>query len=305
MRVRVIAMLLTTLSLAASPAPVPRVSTALTGHVFTHEIQAGDTLASLGARYGAGAAVLARRNGRPLSKRLLPGELLIIDNRHIVWPAEPSNGPVIVVNLPQRMLFRIVDGRVDAHYPVAVGRATWKTPRGPFTIIEKEVDPTWDVPPSIQAEMRREGKPVITSIPPCPANPLGRYWIRLSHQGVGLHGTNAPGSIYRFTTHGCIRLHPDDVAALFERVSVGDAGLTAYDPVLLARLADGRIFAEVHPDPYKQGPDPLRHLRTLAQSAALTDAIDWTGVEDVIRQREGVAVDVTRAAPAPSTGQPD
>jgi hypothetical protein len=185
---------------------------------------------------------------------------------------------------------------------VAVGRATWKTPRGPFTIVEKEVDPTWDVPPSIQAEMRREGKPVIASIPPCPANPLGRYWIRLSHPGVGLHGTNAPGSIYRFTTHGCIRLHPDDVAALFERVSVGDAGLTAYDPVLLARLADGRIFAEVHQDPYKEGPDPLRHLRALAESAALTDAIDWTIVADVIRKREGVAVDVTRLAPAGITG---
>jgi len=275
----------------------------LTGQVFTYEIQAGDTLTSLGARYGAAAAVLARRNGRPLSKTLVPGELLIVDNRHIVWPAESSIGPVIVINLPQRMLFHIVHGRVDAYYPVAVGRATWKTPRGPFKIVEKEADPTWDVPLSIQDEMRREGKPVITSIPPCPANPLGKYWIRLSHAGVGLHGTNAPGSIYGFTTHGCIRLHPDDVAALFERVSVGDAGLTAYDPVLLARLADGRIFAEVHPDPYKQGPDPLPYLQTIARSAALTDAIDWTIVADVVRQREGIAVDVTRPAPATITGQ--
>jgi L,D-transpeptidase ErfK/SrfK len=294
MRVPVIAVVLGTMSFAPPPPAVPRLATELTGSVFTHEIQTGDTLTSLGARYGVDAAVLARRNGRPLSKRLSPGELLIIDNRHIVWPAEVSAGAIIVINVPQRMLFRIVDGRVDAHYPAAVGRATWKTPRGPFTIVEKEVDPTWDVPPSIQEEMRREGKPVITSIPPCPANPLGKYWIRLSHSGVGLHGTNVPGSIYRFTTHGCIRLHPDDVAGLFERVSVGDAGLITYDPVLLARVADGRVFVEVHPDPYKQGPDPLRYLRALAESATLTGAIDWASVADVIRQREGVAVDVTR-----------
>jgi L,D-transpeptidase ErfK/SrfK len=230
---------------------------------------------------------------------------LTIDNRHIVWPAEPSVGAVIVINLPQRMLFRIVDGRVDAHYPVAVGRTTWKTPRGPFTVLEKEVDPTWDVPKSIQDEMRREGKPVITMVPPCPANPLGKFWIRLSHPGVGLHGTNVPGSIYRFATHGCIRLHPDDVAGLFERVSVGDAGLTVYDPVLLARLADGRVFVEVHQDPYNEGPDALRQLRALAESAALADAIDWAIVANAIRQREGVAIDVTRPAAAPITGQSD
>lgn len=77
------------------------------------------------------------------------------------------------------------------------------------------------------------------------------------------------------------------------------------DPVLLARLADGRLFAEVHRDPYKQGPAPLRHLRALAESAGLADAIDWTIVADVVRLREGVAVDVTRPAPAAPTGQPD
>jgi L,D-transpeptidase ErfK/SrfK len=200
-----------------------------------------------------------------------------------------------VINVPQRMLFRMVDRRVDAFYPVAVGRADWRTPRGPFTVLAKEVDPTWDVPVSIQEEMRREGKPVIVSIPPCPANPLGRHWIRLSHSGVGLHGTNVPGSIYRFTTHGCIRLHPDDVASLFERVNVGDAGITVYDPVLLARLADGRVFAEVHPDPYKQGPDPVPYVRALADRTGITEDIDWGRVAAVSRAREGIAVDVTRA----------
>jgi L,D-transpeptidase ErfK/SrfK len=303
MRVPVIAILLGAMSVASPRAPVLRISSELIGSVFSHEVKAGDTLTSLGARYGVDMAVLARRNGRPLAKALSPGVHLIIDNRHIVWPVELSTGAAIVINVPQRMLFRIVDGRVDVHYPVAVGRATWQTPRGPFTVLEKERDPTWDVPPSIQAEMRREGKPVITAIPPCPANPLGRHWIRLSHPGVGLHGTNVPSSIYRFTTHGCIRLHPDDVAGLFDRVCVGDAGMTVYDPVLLARLADGRIFAEVHPDPYKQGPNPLRHVQALAEHAAITDAIDWVGVADVIRLREGVAVDVTRAGPALISGR--
>jgi L,D-transpeptidase ErfK/SrfK len=288
----------------APSVPVSRVATEIVGGPFVHEVQAGETLTSLAARYGVDAAVLARRNGRSPGATLAAGagHRLTIDNRHIVWPVEPASGAVLVINIPQRMLFRVVDGRVDAAFPVAVGKATWQTPRGAFTVIEKEVDPTWDVPPSIQAEMRREGKPVITSIPPCPANPLGRHWIRLSHPGVGLHGTNVPTGIYRFTTHGCIRLHPDDVATLFDRVQVGDAGLTVYDPVLLARVADGRLFAEVQPDPYRQGPDPLRHLQRLADDAGIASDIDWERVREVVRRREGLAVDVTREGAAPVSG---
>lgn len=282
--------------------PVSRVATAIVGDSFVHEVQEGETLTSLAARYGVDAAVLARRNKRPPRAALTIGDQLAIDNRHIVWPVESAAGTTLVINLPQRMLFRFVDGQMDAAFPVAVGRPTWQTPRGPFTVLEKEVDPTWDVPASIQDEMRREGKPVITSIPPCPENPLGRYWIRLSHSGVGLHGTNAPTSIYRFTTHGCIRLHPDDVANLFQRVQIGDRGVTVYDPILLARTANGRVFVEVQPDPYRQGTDPLRYLQRLAGEAGITAEIDWHRVHEVVRLREGLAVDVTRDSLPGSSG---
>jgi L,D-transpeptidase ErfK/SrfK len=294
MRLLATAILLASLAAHVPSATTRRVATEVVGAVTTYQVQSGDTFASLGARHGIEPPVLARRNGRSLAKALRPGEHLLLDARHIVWPAESGPGTTLVINVPQRMLFRLVDGRTDVHYPVAVGRATWPTPVGAFTIVEKEVDPTWDVPISIQREMRRQGKPVITSIPPCPANPLGKHWIRLSHPGVGVHGTNAPASIYRFTTHGCIRLHPDDVCELFGRVNVGDGGMTVYDPVLLARLADGRIFAEVHPDIYGRAPDPLRHLQALADQADLAREIDWSLVVDAIRLREGVAVDVTR-----------
>jgi L,D-transpeptidase ErfK/SrfK len=304
MRLSLIAVLSGALFMAplAPSAPVSRVATEIVGGPFAHEVQAGETLTSLAARYGVDAAVLARRNGRAPGATVTVGDRLTIDNRHIVWPVEPTSRTILVINVPQRMLFRVVDGRVDVAFPVAVGRATWQTPRGPFTVLEKEVDPTWDVPLSIQEEMRREGKPFVTSIPPCPANPLGRHWIRLSHPSVGLHGTNVPTSIYRFTTHGCIRLHPDDVASLFDRVQVGDAGVTVYDPVLLARVADGRLFVEVQPDPYRQGPDPLRHLQKLADDAGIASEIDWDRVRDVVRRREGLAVDVTREGATPISG---
>jgi hypothetical protein len=49
---------------------------------------------------------------------------------------------------------------------------------------------------------------------------LGYHRLRLSN-GVGLHGTPDKQSIGKAVTHGCIRLHDEDVAWLYENVPVG------------------------------------------------------------------------------------
>jgi lipoprotein-anchoring transpeptidase ErfK/SrfK len=36
-----------------------------------------------------------------------------------------------------------------------------------------------------------------------------------------IHGTNSPGSIGRFVSHGCIRMHNADIMELYARVGVG------------------------------------------------------------------------------------
>ncbi len=41
-------------------------------------------------------------------------------------------------------------------------------------------------------------------------------------KGYGIHGTNAPSSIGRKASHGCIRMRNRDVEELFEMVAVGD-----------------------------------------------------------------------------------
>ena len=278
-----------------TPAPAPRPAT-LVGDEFTHTVQRGESLTLIGARYGIGAEALARRNGRPLNALLHPGEVLRVDSRHLV-PA--PRGETILINIPQRLLFVFgPDGAARAHYPAGLGRRDWRTPSGEFQITEIEKDPTWNVPRSIQEEMRREGKPVIESMPPCPGNPLGRYWLRLSLGSLGIHGTNAPASVYTFQTHGCIRLHPDDVEQLVTLVETGARGRLAYEPVLLAKLPDGRVFAEVHRDVYGIAPAPLPALRTLAGEQGLEDAIDWDLAARVAAEAEGLATNVTAAAGA-------
>jgi L,D-transpeptidase ErfK/SrfK len=267
----------------------------MTGKVIEHTVERGETLASLGARRGVDPATLAADNGLARNSRLVVGRALRIDTRHIA-PTVP--GGALVINVPQRMLFLFDNGKAQAAFPVALGRPTWPTPTGAFSVLTKEIDPTWDVPTSIQQEMRRAGRRPLTKVAPGPDNPLGDRWFGLSLPGIGIHGTNAPLSIYHHQTHGCVRLHPEDIHALFDRVPIGTAGEIVYQPVLLA-VIDGRVYVESHPDVYRRMSHPLERLREGAEHAHLIDAIDWSRAAVVVREAAGIARDVTAACVTP------
>jgi L,D-transpeptidase ErfK/SrfK len=221
---------------------------------------------------------------------LKSGQELRVDNRHIV-PLGLQDG--ILINLPQRLLFYFVQGTLVAYYPVGLGRPDWPTPVGPFMILSMEEHPVWDVPKSIQEEMRRCGQTVRTRVPPGPDNPLGQYWLGLSLAGYGIHGTIVPASIYQFRSHGCIRLHPDDIVDLFSRVSISTPGIITYVPVLLAQVSGNQIYLEIHRDVYKRGGEPLAAVQRLSVAGGLGPRLDWQRVEEVVRLKDGVAREVS------------
>jgi L,D-transpeptidase ErfK/SrfK len=257
------------------------------GDQWIHQVTYGESWLTIAARVGVDPQVLAARNGRALGVALRPGDVLGIDNRHIA-PDFGSDG--LLINLPQRMLFQYWQGAVRAAYPIAIGQPDWPTPIGPFSIIEMEADPTWDVPVSIQNEMRRRaGKPVVTRVPPGPGNPLGKYWMRLSFGSIGLHGTTAAASIYHFATHGCIRLHPDDVDDLFRHVRLGEPGEIVYQPVLVG-LDGTTVYLEVHGDPYHLADDRLLMAMDILDRNNLIERVDIADVTRVVRQSEGLAI---------------
>jgi len=192
------------------------------------------------------------------------------------------------------MLFHFSQGALLAAHPVGLGKPAWPTPESDFEIVSRVENKTWLVPKSIQEEMRLEGKAVLEQVPPGPDNPLGKHWLGLSLWGYGIHGTIAPASIYHFQSHGCIRLHPDDIAELFGRVAVGTPGLLIYRPVLLAVVEDGRILLEVHRDIYDKGIDPAQSVRDMAQAHGLSQAIDWPAADAVIAAQDGLAREVGR-----------
>ena len=265
------------------------VSAQIAGDESLYTVLQGDSLTAISARLGVDVTVLAADNGLSPHSILRLGQKLRIDNRHIV-PHVVADG--IVINIPQRMLFYFRHGQLVRHFPVGLGRPDWRTPTGDFTIVIKEENPTWDVPPSIQEEMRREGKPVLTCVPPGPDNPLGKHWLGLSIAGIGIHGTIAPASIYRFQTHGCIRAHPDDIAGLFPLIFRGTRGPLLYKPLFLARIGD-KVFLETHRDIYRREPDLWRSFLQTIRDGDLDFLVDRSLAEDIIRKQEGVARDIS------------
>ncbi|CAA9485418.1 MAG: hypothetical protein AVDCRST_MAG67-2083 [uncultured Solirubrobacteraceae bacterium] len=106
--------------------------------------------------------------------------------------------------------------KVVKRYKVAVGLPDYPTPRGLFAIQSKQVNPVWSVPNSPWA-----GELAGTTVTGGSAqNPLKARWLGVSGS-VGIHGTGQDYSIGTRASHGCIRMHVDDVIALYKRVPLG------------------------------------------------------------------------------------
>jgi lipoprotein-anchoring transpeptidase ErfK/SrfK len=123
----------------------------------------------------------------------------------------------IVVKTSERKLYYVLGNGQTRVYPVAVGRPG-KAWTGETTIQGKFIRPAWSPP----EEIRRD-KPSIPDVIPggAPENPMGAAAMTLSGGEYAIHGTNAPGSIGRSVSYGCIRMHNQDIMDLYQRVSVG------------------------------------------------------------------------------------
>jgi L,D-transpeptidase ErfK/SrfK len=273
------------------------ISAQLVGGEVSYAVQKGDSLTSVGARFGVSTSVLAGSNGLSATAHLKEGQLLRVDNRHIV-PIDNDDG--ILINIPQRMLFYFKAGSPVRAYPVALGKADWPTPTGRFNVTVKEENPVWDVPQSIQEEMLLEGKEVKTCVPPGPDNPLGKHWLGLSINGYGIHGTIAPASLFQFQTHGCIRLHADDIAELFNDVSRGTSGALLYHRLLVAKVGD-QIFLEVHRDIYQKQPNIIEQFEQTLKTQNLDARVDWQLAKNIIRRQEGIAREISKRSRAATT----
>ena len=106
--------------------------------------------------------------------------------------------------------------KLSKTYGVAVGMPAYPTPTGRFSIANKAVNPAWTAPNSPWAGAYANETVAGGSA----ENPLKARWMGIVN-GVGIHGTGAPGSIGSRASHGCIRMTVPDVVDLYPRVPVG------------------------------------------------------------------------------------
>ena len=275
-----VALFLHTPPINAADIIVP-VSHEISGTQTQYQVGPHDTADSIAARFGEPELTMTLDNGDDTAE----GSTVDIDSRHIV----PPMGDGIVINIPQRMLFLIRNGHVVESFPATVGRPDWQTPLGSFYIEARTKNPTWHVPPSIRADMEDEGITVASEVGPGASNPLGKLWMGLDHGGIGIHSTNHPKSIFRFGSHGCIRLAPQSAQALFDSIEPLEPVEIIYAPVSVAALDNGEIYLESDSDPYELGHPDIEQVREAARNAGLENRIDWPAASQALVTVEGIA----------------
>jgi L,D-transpeptidase ErfK/SrfK len=186
----------------------------------------------------------------PSVDRWLPeeGAMVKLPKRYILPDAERSG---LVLNLPEMRLYYFPEPEsgeipVVITHPVSVGRMDWETPLGITKIASKKKDPTWTPPQSLKEEALADGNVLPDVVPAGPDNPLGRYAMRLGIPGYLIHSTNKPYGVGMRVTHGCVRMYPEDIESLFDKIPTGTPVQIVNQPIKLGWLA-GSLFMELHP----------------------------------------------------------
>ncbi|MGE0563576.1 MAG: L,D-transpeptidase [Pseudolabrys sp.] len=136
--------------------------------------------------------------------------------RQIVdFPTNEAAGTVIV-DTPNTYLYLVLGNGKALRYGIGVGRQgfTWS---GVQHITRKTEWPDWHPPQDMLARQPYLPRFMAGG----PGNPLGARAMYLGGTVYRIHGTNAPATIGKQVSSGCFRMTNDDVADLYERVSVG------------------------------------------------------------------------------------
>lgn len=109
--------------------------------------------------------------------------------------------------------------RLVAQFPATMGSEKDPLPLGQWKVNSVAFNPPfkyqpqlfWDVDDSEEEQL----------LPPGPNGPVGIVWIDLNKEHIGIHGTNAPETIKRAESHGCVRLTNWDAARLTQMIDDG------------------------------------------------------------------------------------
>jgi lipoprotein-anchoring transpeptidase ErfK/SrfK len=152
----------------------------------------------------------------PAKARILKPKLKVVRPKVTTAGLAKAYGTIVTIDRGAFKLRLFKNLKLSKTYGVAVGMPEYPTPTGRFTIANKAVNPAWTAPNSPWAGAYANE----TVAGGAADNPLKARWMGIVN-GVGIHGTGAPGSIGSRASHGCIRMTVPDVIDLYPRVPVG------------------------------------------------------------------------------------
>lgn len=291
----------------AQPAPGAQVRDDVIGQLRVYLTRGSEILLDVARRHDLGIIEVSAAN--PGIDPWLPGQerLIVLPTAHIL-PDAPREG--IVVNLAEMRLYFFGPNGIETH-AIGIGRDGFDTPKGRTKIVRKAKDPTW-----YPTESKRRLDPTVPKVvPPGPNNPLGSRALYLGWPAYLIHGTNKPYGVGRRVSLGCLRMYPEQIEALYEKVQVGTP-VTVVEQAIKCGFHDGELWLEAHPD-YDQideleahytmtlKPPPagaFDYVRQVAGSEA--ERVDWDFVEAELVARRGYPVRITRRPDELALGSP-
>src|ERR1700721_1350067 len=280
----------------------------IVGYVQKTTVGKDDTLPDIARRFDVGYEEILTAN--PGVDPWLPGvgREVVVPTQFIL-PAAPHEG--VVVNVAAMRIFYYPPhkkGQPETVYthPIGIGKVGWKTPEGTTKIVSRQKDPVWVVPKSVREEHQEDGEQLPAKVPAGPDNPLGAYEFRLGWPSYLIHGTNKPYGVGMRSSHGCMRLYPEDIAVFFDLIPIGTKVTVVNQPYLFG-WRDGTLYLQAYAvmedDSRNWSKDRKRllakllHPKERGKIAQRDDEIDW--------QRVGDLAHTPRAVPVPVTGRHD
>jgi L,D-transpeptidase ErfK/SrfK len=276
----------------------------IVGQVQVTTVGKDDTLTDIARRFNVGYEEIVRAN--PGVDPWLPGvgRKVVLPTQFIL-PNAPREG--VVINIPAMRLYyfpphKAGEPQVVITHPIGIGKVGWSTPEGVTKIVRRQKDPTWTVPVSVLKEHRENGEELQRVIGPGPDNPLGRRAFYLQWPSYLIHGTNKPAGVGLRSSHGCIRLFPEDIAQLFDMVPIGTKVRVVNQPFVFGWHDDNLymqpldVLADDTRD-WKKAPRKLLS-KSLASSLqkdlkAHNEHVNWDVVSAISKSPRGLPVPIS------------
>jgi len=265
-----------------------------------------DTLTDIARRFNVGYEEIVRAN--PKVDPWLPGEgREIVVPTQFILPDAPRTG--LVINIPAMRIFYFPpvkrgERAVVLTHPIGIGKVGWRTPEGVTKIVRRQQDPTWRVPVSVRKEHHENGDDLEPVIGPGPDNPLGKYAFYLQWPSYLIHGTNKPAGVGLRSSHGCIRLYPEDIEQFYNMVPIGTQVRVVNQPFVFG-WHDGQLYLQpldVLEDDTRDWSKAQRKLLTKSLAARLQqevqahhERVDWELVSSLTLHPRGVPVPITES----------